>query len=163
MNNTVKEIIHKLGLESHVEGGYYKRTYQSPLQVNLGGKTRFINTAIYYLLQSGDFSCWHRIKSDEIWHYYCGSNLILHTIAENGTYTATRLGNMLENSDAVAQLVIPANTWFAADIETQNSFTLVGCTVSPGFDFEDFEIGKLNFLLQQFPQHEKILHSFIQN
>lgn len=161
MNNKLKNIIDKLNLKPHVEGGYYNRTYQSSIEIQVNNKTRQINTAIYYLLEGDDFSCWHRLKSDEIWHYYCGSNLIVHQIDKNGILSSTVLGNLLEHPHTQPQCIIPAGNWFAAKVESPTSFTLLGCTVSPGFEYDDFEMGKKAELLNKYPQHEQIILKFI--
>ncbi len=156
--NKAKEIIDKFGLKPHVEGGYYKETFKSDVNVQLPNNTiRRINSAIYYLLESGDFSCWHRIKYKEIFHYYCGSSITIYQIEDNGKLTSMILGNPLECENALPQYLIPPGIWFAAVVNEPNSFSLLGCTVSPGFDFKDFEIGKRRDLLNQFPQHEEII------
>jgi predicted cupin superfamily sugar epimerase len=157
MNSDVKEIIKKLKLSKHIEGGYYKRTYQSSLTTDCPNGARSINTAIYYLLESHDFSCWHRLKSDEIWHYYAGSDLVIHQIDGKDNLFSTFLGNLLRSTDAKPQCIIPAGNWFSAEVLSPESFTLVGCTVAPGFDFGDFEIGERKNLLKRYPQYETII------
>ncbi len=144
---TVTEIVQLLGLEPHPEGGFYKEVYrsdgfieQSCLPDNFQGKGNFA-TSIYYLLEKGDFSAFHRIKSDETWHYYLGGSVLIHIIAENATF----------------QLVIPKGTWFAAEPATDTEFTLSGCTVAPGFDFADFELADKIKLVEQFPQHQHLI------
>ena len=94
-----------------------------------------------------------------MWHYYCGAVLTIYEIDQQGSLTQTLLGNPLENPDTYPQHIIPAKTWFAAKLHQPkaNAFTLAGCTVSPGFLYEDFEIGKREFLLEQFPQHKKVI------
>ncbi|OGT52872.1 MAG: hypothetical protein A3F17_01310 [Gammaproteobacteria bacterium RIFCSPHIGHO2_12_FULL_41_15] len=163
MNTNAKIIIDKLDLKPHIEGGYYKRTYQSAIDVNFDSKPRPINTAIYFLLESHDFSCWHRLKSDEIWHYYCGSNLIVHQINENGILLSTILGNLLEHPNIQPQCVIPASTWFSAEVQSTESFTLVGCTVAPGFEYDDFEMGDRANLLNKYPQHKELIIKLTKN
>jgi len=154
----IKDIIAQLDLQPLIEGGYYKQTYQSPLEITIAANTtRAINSAIYYLLESHDFSCWHRLKSDEIWHYYCGSELMLYQIHATGTLTQTLLGNPLNHSHAIPQYIVPADTWFAAEVMLPDTFTLTGTTVTPGFVFDDFEMGKYAELVTLFPQHQEIL------
>lgn len=162
--NDINHIIKKLGLKPHIEGGYYKETYKSSINMSLkSGAVRQINTAIYYLLESKDFSCWHRLKSDEIWHFHCGSNLTIYQIDNNGDLTRHLLGDPLKSEEALPQQLIPANTWFAVKINDLDSFSLVGCTVSPGFEFEDFEIGNRDDLLLKFPQHKELILQFSRN
>ncbi|MEM1244614.1 MAG: cupin domain-containing protein [Pseudomonadota bacterium] len=156
--NTVKTLINKLELIPHPEGGYYKQTFISDISVQLDDKrTRKINTAIYYLLESDDFSCWHRLKSNEIWHYYSGSSLTIYEINARGELSHILLGNPMQHEGALPQHIIWPNTWFAARVNQLNTFSLVGCTVSPGFDFADFTIGSKEEMLAQFPKHEKTI------
>lgn len=155
MPKTAKEIIDKLNLIKHTEGGYYRRIYQSSVQID-SYNNRPIKTAIYYLLESQDFSCWHRIKSDEIWHYYAGSDLVIHQINGHGILSSTYLGNLLVNEAAQPQCIISAGNWFSAEVLSSKSFTLAGCTVSPGFEDNDLEIGERINLIKQYPQYEDI-------
>jgi predicted cupin superfamily sugar epimerase len=157
MNIDADKIIKKLNLSKHVEGGHFKRTYQSSFKIHSPNGDRLINTAIYYLLESHDFSCWHRLKSDEIWHYYAGSDLVIHQINDQGILFSTLLGNLLINTDAQPQRIVPAGNWFAAEVLVGESFTLLGCTVAPGFEYEDFEIADKENLIKQYPQHENII------
>lgn len=152
---SAEKIIQDLKLISHPEGGYYKRTYQSTLKTQAAHGIRPTGTAIYYLLESKDFSCWHRHKADEIWHHYHGSNLILYQINAQGELTQTLVGSIFANT--VPQCLIPANTWFAAEVETPNSFAFIGCSLAPGFDFEDFEIAEQTKFIASYPQHTSII------
>lgn len=163
MNFNAKKIIEKLDLKPHVEGGYHKRTYQSATPLKCNNKIRRINTAIYYLLEGNEFSAWHRLKSDEIWHYYCGDDLLVHQINENGVLSSTLLGNMLESLDAQPQCIILANTWFSAELVSPEAFVLIGCTVSPGFDYDDFEMGERNQLINTYPQHKDLIIRLTKN
>jgi uncharacterized protein len=160
--NTVEEIIKTLGLQPHPEGGYFKETYRSEglikndsLPSHYNG-TRNFSTCIYFLLTSESFSAFHRIKQDEIWHFYDGSPLALHLISENGDYSEVIIGKEINNGQ-VPQFVVPGGYWFAANVLQKNSFTLVGCTVSPGFDFADFELPSRQTLLDLFPEHKQII------
>ena len=155
-----KKIIQRLHLSKHVEGGYYQRTYQSDVQIHLPYGNRPINTAIYYLLESDDFSAWHRLKGDEIFHYYAGSDLIIHQIDRQGVFSSTCVGSILTNDATRSQFMISAGNWFAAEVALPNSFTLVGCTVSPGFTYEDLEIADRNELLAQYPQYAVMIRKF---
>jgi len=160
-----KKIIQVLNLKQHPEGGYFRETYRSDLQIdqgnlgeNFSGK-RNCSTCIYFLLTSNMFSAFHRIKQDEVWHFYQGSPIRLHTISPNGEYCTFIIGNNLDEGQ-VPQLVIPREHWFAAETINQNDYSLVGCTVSPGFDFDDFELGNRKGLISLFPQHRQIINEF---
>ncbi len=152
--------IQKLELQPHPEGGWFKEAYRSPERVAaeaLPGRftdKRNFSTAIYYLLEKGDFSAFHRIKSDEIWHFYDGDSLEIIEINSAGEKVTHYLG-LDEENNSVPQVIISAGSWFAA--RPLGSYTLVGCTVSPGFDFNDFEMASKGELLKQFPQHKGIL------
>jgi len=154
--------IRKLNLTRHPEGGYYKESYRADELIPLGGlPQRFtqehcFSTAIYFLLESGDFSALHRIKSDEIWHYYFGSSLTLYSIDSDGMLFKIRLGPDLDNGQ-IFQAHIKAGNWFGAKVNDHDSYTLVGCTVAPGFEFGDFKLAKRSNMLAQFPRHQQII------
>ncbi|WP_240410139.1 cupin domain-containing protein [Flavisolibacter nicotianae] len=120
------------------------------------GGDRNYATSIYYLLQRGDFSAFHRIQSDEIWHFYTGGHLSLHLIDQQGHYERHTLGDA-PGSGAQFQVVMPAGVWFAAEPAPGTDFTLAGCTVSPGFDFRDFELAHKDTLREQYPVHSEII------
>ena len=102
------------------------------------------------------FSAFHRLRSDEIWHFYAGSGLIVHVIDPAAEYSCIRLGSDAENGE-VLQAVVRAGCWFGSELADRSSFALVGCTVSPGFDFEDFELGKRLELVRCYPQHRRVI------
>ena len=130
---TAAEIIRRLGLQPHPEGGHYAETWRD--SVADGG--RGAGTAIYYLLQAGEYSHWHRVDAAEIWHWYAGGPLAL-TLSPNGHDAAAyHLGPALDLGQR-PQLVVPAGTWQTA--ESLGAWTLVGCTVSPAFSFDGFEL-----------------------
>jgi len=162
MNTTAQDLIARLALKRHPEGGYYKETYRSsdilPADALPGRYTgpRAAGTAILFLLEHGDFSAWHRLSSDEIWHFYLGSSLTLHGIDKAGAYARTRLGPHI-GRDERCQRVVRAGHWFAAQIEEPAAFALVGCTVAPGFDFADFELADRAALARQYPEHKTII------
>jgi uncharacterized protein len=151
--------INHLGLLPHPEGGFYKETYRASEKIlssalpALFGGDRNLSTAIYFLLRSEDISVFHRIKSDELWHFYYGSTLLIYVLHER-ELKIHRLGANLDKGDSL-QVVIPANCWFAAHIENPDSFALCGCTVAPGFDFRDFEMAERNTLLKEYPGYDK--------
>ncbi|EJM95858.1 cupin domain-containing protein [Herbaspirillum sp. YR522] len=149
----------RLALQPHPEGGHFRETYRSGQRVAraIDGADRAASTAIYYLLQSGERSTWHRIKSDEVWHFYDGSPLHVHVLEPDGALTTLRLGNPLTHGDAAFQAVVPAGAWFAAACAEPDGHSLVGCTVAPGFEFDEFEIADPQVLLQGWPQHAQVI------
>ncbi len=151
--------VNKLNLLPHPEGGFYKETYRSKELVNsisLNNKKveRPSSTAIYFLLTKGNFSAFHRIASDEMWHFYHGDPLVVHVIHPTGDYEKILLGNEIDNN-CVPQALVPAKSWFAS--ESLGQYSLVGCTVAPGFDFEDFELAKQEELSTLFPAHRLLI------
>jgi predicted cupin superfamily sugar epimerase len=127
------EIIARLALKPHPEGGHYRETFRD---AQLDGNGRAASTAIYFLLARGERSHWHRIDAAETWHHYAGSALRLEIADQDGA-RCIRLGADL-NAGEQPQAVVPARAWQAA--ETTGDWTLVGCTVAPGFDFAAFEL-----------------------
>jgi predicted cupin superfamily sugar epimerase len=159
---TAETLINQFQLLPHPEGGYFKETFRSEgripknaLPQNFFGNRCFA-TAIYFLLEQGNFSAFHKIKSDECWHFYAGETLLIHVIYENGTLQTIKLGNGILNGETF-QFVVPANCWFACEPAENTAFSFVGCTVSPGFDFTDFELAKANELMTLYPQHSPII------
>ncbi|MEW5803427.1 MAG: cupin domain-containing protein [bacterium] len=175
--------ITKLNLERHPEGGYFRQTYRSRETIAQSAlpcrftADRPISTAIYYLLGADDFSAFHSIKSDELWHFYCGDALTIYTIDQNGKCSHIRLGSDLECGE-VFQSVVEAECWFGAAIESGVAagsishpsrrsrdvsshagfgYSLVGCTVAPGFDFCDFRLADRRELLERYPEHRLII------
>ena len=130
---TSAEIIAQLGLEPHPEGGHYRETFRDG-RVDANGRPA--STAIYFLLARGERSHWHRIDAVEVWHYHAGSALKLRITDQDGTRNV-RLGADLAAGE-LPQAVVPAQAWQAA--ESCGDWTLVGCTVAPGFDFSTFEL-----------------------
>lgn len=158
----IQYLVKKLKLEPHPEGGFFKETYRSKneipqdiLQGQYSGP-RNISTTIYFLLTSDNFSAFHRIKQDEIWHFYLGSPISLHVISDKGLYKKHFIGNDFEKGH-FPQFIVKGGDWFASEIEDSNSFALAGCTVSPGFDFADFEMASQESLIKLFPPHHKII------
>lgn len=156
---TAEYWIKHLQLLPHPEGGYYKEVYRSNaethhLPTGFDGSRNFC-TSIYFLLTSSDRSVFHRIKSDETWHFYSGSTLTIYVLDKNG-YKEIKVGNNPENGESL-QVTIPANSWFGALVQPGGTFALTGCTVSPGFDFRDFEIAPRNLLLDLFPEYTDII------
>jgi predicted cupin superfamily sugar epimerase len=160
----MQSIIDQFELVPHPEGGFYKEAYRSEgiissksLNGQFSGDRNYC-TSIYFLLTSDNFSAFHRIKQDEIWHFYEGSPLFVHVIDEYGTYQKYELGADYKNGQ-VRQLVVPANLWFASSVKDEKSHSFVGCTVAPGFDFEDFEMADRNELIEEFPSFKNEITS----
>ena len=163
--NKSKQWISKLNLQSHPEGGYYSEVYRSDeiipntsLNIRYDG-SRSISTSIYFLLDENQFSAFHKIKSDELWHFYDGSAIKLYLISEDGKLEIQNVGINIDRNE-VPQIVIPKNVWFAAEPIDRGSYTLVGCTVAPGFDFNDFELGERKDLIRKFPHHRELITKF---
>lgn len=162
MNSKSKYLVDKLELLDHPEGGYYKEVYRSNgiiPQSSLKGfeGERNYCTSIYFLLTSENFSAFHRLKQDEIWHFYQGSPLFVHVIDQEGKYKKYIVGLDIENGE-VPQLVVPAGCWFASSVDDLEKYSFVGCTVAPGFDFKDFELAERESLSNEYPQHKDIIH-----
>ena len=162
MAMSAKEIINHFNLTEHPEGGFFKEVYRSKEEIlskNLD--ERFIGnrnycTSIYFLLTSEKFSAFHKINQDEIWHFYKGSSLKLHLISPEGAYSFIIIGDDFINNE-VFQFTVPANYYFAAEVINKNTFSFVGCTVSPGFDFRDFKLPSCKELTEEFPNHREII------
>jgi hypothetical protein len=154
--------INSLKLKRHPEGGYFRETYRAAESIpatalpNRFQGSRQFSTAIYYLLQSEDFSALHRLTSDEIWHYYGGSPLDIHIIDPSGCYSKPRLGND-PTKDQSFQVVVEAGCWFGATVAIPGSYTLAGCSVAPGFDFADFELAHSRPLITRYPEHKNLI------
>ncbi len=156
---TADDYIARLNLEKHPEGGWFRQTYRSPetipgdaLPARFVG-ARPLSTAIYFLLRHGEISALHRLAADEVWHFYAGSPVTLHAIAPDGQVLRTTLG-----AD-VFQAVVPARHWFGATLDDnrEEAFALVGCTVAPGFSYDDFELADRDQLVARFPQHRELI------
>lgn len=158
----VKQLIERYNLQPHPEGGWFCQTYKSHEQVTaeaLPGRfngNRAFSTAICFLLEQENFSAFHRIKSDECWHFYAGDPLLVYIIQQNGELEIISLGNDPEKGQ-MFQYVVPANCWFASRPAPGSEYCFVGCTVSPGFEFDDFELADGKSLSAIYPQHETII------
>jgi predicted cupin superfamily sugar epimerase len=151
--------IKRMDLKRHPEGGYYKEVYRSEnvvLRQN-SGEVRQACTSIYYLLQDADYSCFHRLMSDELWYFHKGTPLHIHVIDEDGNYSVHELSDTATGSFSV---IIKAGQWFAAEIPSKTGFALVSCAVAPGFEFAEFEIAKKNELNALYPQHTALISTF---
>jgi hypothetical protein len=164
--NNADEIIKYLDMSKHPEGGYFKETYRSGETI----KHQYLpkrftidhafSTAIYFLLKQGDFSALHTIKQEEIWHFYSGTPIDIHMIHPDGDYEPIHLGNDILNGE-IPQGIVPAGSVFGATVcdNSKYDYSLVGCTVAPGFEFEDFTLHKKDELLERFPRHRELIES----
>jgi hypothetical protein len=150
-NMDAAELVRLYGLKAHPEGGYFSETYRSPGRADFPGLgVRNFSTAIYFLLDAGARSRLHRIKSDELWHFHLGGPLAVAQIYPDGRAENTILGTDLRAGQRL-QHAVPAGCWFGARPCEGTEFAFVSCTVAPGFDFADFELGSRAELLKQFP------------
>ncbi len=163
MNPEITKLVESLALLPHPEGGFYKEVYRSEkllsketLPDDFSGDRSYC-TSIYFLLTSENFSAFHRIKQDEIWHFYGGSVLTVHVIDKEGNYIAHKVGMNFSQGEQ-PQLVVPAGCWFASSVTKEDSYAFVGCTVAPGFDFDDFELATRSALTALYPKHANIIH-----
>ena len=161
MHAKSSKYIKQLGLKKHPEGGYFREVYRSGeiiLPKHLPGRyksSRNFSTSIYFLLEGKQFSSFHFLQSDEIWHFYDGCPVIFYIIDKKGNLTLQKLGR--ENNSNF-QLTIKKQNWFAAELSDKKSFALFGCTVSPGFEFDDFKLGNRELLKRKFPQHGSLIN-----
>jgi predicted cupin superfamily sugar epimerase len=155
----ILQLIDQYQLQPHPEGGYFAETWRSTQLVETPFGTRSTGTAIYFLLTEGNFSAFHRIRSDELWHWYEGAAVEVHMLHKDGSY-----GRLLLGSNAAAgqsyQGIVPAGAWFASHCVGSPGYALVGCTVSPGFDFADFELAAFDTLSARFPAHRELIKRF---
>lgn len=148
------EWIQGLGLESHPEGDYFKQIEKSPTTIVIEGKERSLYTSIYFLLEENNPSRFHRLSSDEMWYFHEGKSLIIHMLKQDGTYQQIEMG--LDSSKGqVLQYCVPKGTIFGSSVDSD--YALVSCMVSPGFEFEDFELFSKEQLIALFPEHEDII------
>ncbi|MEZ5126822.1 MAG: cupin domain-containing protein [Thermoleophilia bacterium] len=185
MNPTTADVVRILGLEPHVEGGYYRETFCSPLSVDTPRGSRPLSTMTDYLLPEGSVSRLHRIESDELWVFRGGAPLEVVTFDDQGVVSCFVLGNVLttpgwvraageagtaesefEMRPVVSQAVVAAGHWQGArvladpDPRGLRTWAFVACLVSPGFVYEDLEIGDAAALTAAYPQHRALIHDF---
>ncbi|MBZ9606556.1 cupin domain-containing protein [Clostridium estertheticum] len=153
--------IDTLNMEPHPEGGFYKSSFDScenissnDLKTSFEGE-RILWTSIYFLLRDGEISSFHRLKSDEMWYYHAGSPLTIYMISPEGELTTKQLGLNIKNGET-PQFLVPKNYIFGSAMNS-SGYSLVGCMVSPGFDFKDFEILKRDVLLNKYSQYKDII------
>ncbi|AWN14943.1 cupin domain-containing protein [Salinisphaera sp. LB1] len=159
---TADHLIDMLHLQPHPEGGYYRQTYRAVDTLSSDGLpdrydgSRAASTAIYFLLRRAEVSRLHRLKSDEVWHFYTGEPLVVHMLTPEGERIDQVLGQDLM-AGQVPQLVVPQGVWFGAAMQDGRGFALVGNTVAPGFDFDDFELADRKGLSAVWPQHRALI------
>jgi len=161
---SAEQIIKHFNLQSlPAEGGYYRETYRcdekisKPALPDRYGNPRCFSTSILFLLKKGIFSAIHKLKSDEVYHFYMGSPVKLLLLFPDGQAQTITLGNDITKNHS-PQVVIPKGTWQGCCLEDENAeFALMGCTVSPGFEFEDFELAERNTLIEKYPQQKVLI------
>jgi predicted cupin superfamily sugar epimerase len=167
MPDTAQDWIDHLDLESHPEGGYYRETYRSDESVPKEGLPdrfdgpRNMAALIYFLLPAESFSALHRIRQDEIWHFYAGDPITLHQIAPDGSYATQTLGRVVTEGQQL-HTVVPAETWFGATVDADDGYGLAGSTTAPAFEFADFELADREALVKAFPQHAGVIERLTQ-
>lgn len=152
-NITAAELIRIYDLKPHPEGGFFRESYRA------AGRTqddRSLSTAIYFLLPAGHRSRLHRIKADELWHFYLGGPLTVAQILPDGWTETVTLGPDAANGQ-LSQHAVPAGCWFGAYPEAGTEFSFVGCTVAPGFEFSDLELGDRAALLKRYPGARELI------
>ncbi len=143
---TAQEIVEKLNMLPHPEGGYYVETYRSDKQI---GEHEIVSV-IFFLLEPGQVSYWHKINQDELWFFHQGNPLEVHCISEDGMCSVVELGPLgLDNYRP--QFLVEANTIFGSKMKGQDGYSLVSCVVAPGFKFEDFKLYSREELIHRFP------------
>lgn len=160
---SIDELVEKLALLPHPEGGYYRETYRSPglidakaLPAEFTGN-RHYSTGIYFLLTTGNFSAFHKVIQDEMWHFYLGAPIELFEIDPSGHLQRTIVGNDLSQGQQ-PQYLVPGGNWFASRVlPGSGEYSLAGCTVAPGFDFKDFTLVDRAQLMSDFPLHKEII------
>ena len=157
---TAKELTELYGLMPHPEGGFFKETYRAreaykSLPEPFNGPRNY-STAIFFLLPKGAKSALHRIAADEVWHFYLGGPLTLVQISPTGECEMVILGANVKKGEKL-QHVVPAGYWFGAHPSAGSDYSFVGCTVSPGFDFADFEMGNRTDLTKRYPAHKAVI------
>jgi uncharacterized protein len=162
MNHDAAFWIEKLNMQPHPEGGVFREVYRAPgkiprsmLSADVAGD-RSYSTAIQFLLRAGELSCFHRLRFDELWNFCEGEPLHLHILSPARGYDSIFLGPHAESGE-VFVAVVPGGDWFAAEVGAADGYTLLSCTVAPGFEYADFEIARRSDLLREFPLHTGLI------
>lgn len=162
MDEDVRRIVERFGMTPHPEGGWFREVWRSPLAVEHSAvpagqaNRRSGGTLIYFLLSGNDFSAFHRVRwTDELWHLYAGGPLELHTIDAGRSHGSRLLTTDLDRGEPTA--LVPAGHWQAARLAANARWAFGGCTVAPGFEFDDFEMPPAEILLAEYPEHAAIV------
>jgi uncharacterized protein len=156
--------ISRLNLAPHPEGGWFRQTYAAGLTIPRNALppqftgARPVSTAIYFLLDAQNFSAFHRLRSDELWHFYAGGPLTVYAIDSEGRLDEMLLGGDPDSGESF-QGVVKAACWLAARVTNPGSYALAGCTMAPGFDFADFELATRSELAARYPEHRALIES----
>ncbi len=159
---TPRQIIDHYNLQPHPEGGWYKETYRSKESIgslalpSRYGSSRVFCTFIYFLLEKGEFSAFHKIQSDEAWHFYAGDPMQVFILEEDGSLTTIELGSDVKKGQ-LFHYVVPANHWFASRPSPGSAFSFTGCTVAPGFEFSDFQLADADTLSAAYPKYAELI------
>lgn len=154
---TADYFVKTLNMTPHQEGGFYKECFVSEKNINVQGEeSRKLWTSIYFLLRDGEVSHFHRLKSDEMWYYHSGSSLTIYMITPNGELITEELGLNIEKGEK-PQILVPKDYIFGSAINNEG-YALVGCMVSPGFEFKDFELFERNYLLEKYPNYKQVIN-----
>ena len=144
--------IKNLDMEKHIEGGYFKKSFISVDEVRNDKK---LWSSIYFLLKTGEVSNFHRLKSDELWYYHDGEALTIYMISPEGELITSQLGNNIEKGER-PQVLVPKGYIFGSAMNN-DGYALVGCMVSPAFEYKDFELFEREYLLNLYPEHKEII------
>jgi predicted cupin superfamily sugar epimerase len=156
MNAEAQRLISELRLAPHPEGGFFRETFRSADRITTArGTARSALTTILFLLTSDNFSAFHRLTSDEVWHFYRGDRLSVEIIDAAGRHERRVLG-----ADGPWQTAVPAGAHFASHVEAESGYALVGCDVAPGFEYSDFYLATRAVLIAQYPQHAPLIAKF---
>ncbi len=160
----IRRLLDKFNMKVHPEGGYFGDGFRSTeflrsdqLPKRYSGP-RNVYSSIYFMVTKDRPSRFHRLKTDEIWHFYSGDTLTLHLIHDHGKYECIELGNREEHERF--QFLAPKNTWLAAGCNGKEGYSLMGCSLAPGFEYDDFELADKEQLLKEYPQIEAIISEF---
>ena len=154
--------IKELKLKPHPEGGHYIETYKSQVyssenEVAQCKNRRQCTSLIYYLLNKEECSAFHHLQSDEIWLFHSGASLSLYLIEPSGNLLVEKLGSKVGQGENL-QVFVPANTWFAAELNQKNRYSIMNCLVSPGFEWNEFELAEKEQLVREFPKHIALIN-----
>lgn len=161
MDSRIEELIQHFNMQPHPEGGFYAKQYAAAEIIDHPLKpqtTRPLYSSIYYLITKACYSSWHRLATDEMWHFYEGDPVNIHMISDSGVYHTTTLAAI--GPDMRFQYVVPAQTWFAVESHGHLGYSFTGCSLAPGFDFEDFELAKLKDLTNTYPQYSELIAKY---